>query len=270
MAWPSSLARTKNWGTEILTDTDLEGQLDLIIDYINDMMNSSSGHKHDGTTAEGPKILTANINDSAGTAGDIYTNTSGTTVDRVAIGTAYQILQTNSGASAPEWATLSSNNLPNGTILQIVNSESQTPANSTNVVTYDTDPFAASEGTQLFSLAITPGATTNKILVRVVVQITHSASAGVAVVGLFNSDVDATNAVAVAPRANSGNNNVQGTAVLEKWYTASDLDGTSETTFTVRYGGTTGTTYINEANDGTNVYASKLVSSVTITEIKAS
>ncbi len=102
MAWPSSSARTKNWGTEILTDTDLESELDLLHSYINDMMNSSTGHKHDGTTAEGPKILTANIDDSAGTAGDVFYS-SGTALTRLAIGTAGQALVVNSGATAVEW-----------------------------------------------------------------------------------------------------------------------------------------------------------------------
>ena len=55
-AWPSDSARTKNWGNETLTDADLEGQFDIIHTYINDMMDASSGHKHDATTDEGPKI----------------------------------------------------------------------------------------------------------------------------------------------------------------------------------------------------------------------
>lgn len=61
MAWPALSARSKNWGTEILTDSDLESELDLLHDYVNDMMNSSTGHKHDGTTAEGPKIDTGGL-----------------------------------------------------------------------------------------------------------------------------------------------------------------------------------------------------------------
>ena len=55
-AWPSDSARTKNWGSETLTDADLEGQFDVIHTYINDMMDASTGHKHDATTDEGPKI----------------------------------------------------------------------------------------------------------------------------------------------------------------------------------------------------------------------
>lgn len=143
MAWPATSARSKNWGTEILTDTDLENELDILHTYLNDALNSSTGHKHDGTTSEGPKILTANIDDSAGTQGDAYyssgssfsrlsagtagqaytTGGSGanpsfagmttegdieyrdsSTRQRLAAGTAFQILRMNSGATAPEWA----------------------------------------------------------------------------------------------------------------------------------------------------------------------
>jgi len=56
MAYPTDLARTKNWGTEILTDADLEGQYDLIINWVMAAMDESTGHSHDGTENEGPNI----------------------------------------------------------------------------------------------------------------------------------------------------------------------------------------------------------------------
>lgn len=56
MAWPADLSRTKNWGTETLTDADLEGQLDLIINWVMAAFNLTTGHKHDATANEGPKI----------------------------------------------------------------------------------------------------------------------------------------------------------------------------------------------------------------------
>lgn len=61
MAWPSNSTRTKNWGNEVLTDSDLEGAFDELHTYITDMMNASTGHKHDGTANEGPKIDTAGL-----------------------------------------------------------------------------------------------------------------------------------------------------------------------------------------------------------------
>lgn len=60
MAWPTVSARSKNWGTEILTDADLEAQLDLLHTYFNDSLNGTTGHGHTGGTNDGPKItLTA-------------------------------------------------------------------------------------------------------------------------------------------------------------------------------------------------------------------
>ncbi len=55
-AWPSASARTKNWGTEILTDADQEAQLDLLHNYFNDSLNASTGHGHTGGNSDGPKI----------------------------------------------------------------------------------------------------------------------------------------------------------------------------------------------------------------------
>ncbi len=63
MAYPNDLARTKNWGTEVLTDADLEGQLDLIINWLMAVMDTVTGHKHDATANEGPKITSAGILD---------------------------------------------------------------------------------------------------------------------------------------------------------------------------------------------------------------
>ena len=65
--WDSDSVRTKNWGaSEVLTEPDLEGQFDVIHTYINDMMDATSGHKHDGTANEGVLI---DLDDDAGVIG---------------------------------------------------------------------------------------------------------------------------------------------------------------------------------------------------------
>lgn len=56
MAWPTAAARTKTWGTEILTASDLQGQFDLGFTYFNDSLNGSTGHGHTGGSNDGPKI----------------------------------------------------------------------------------------------------------------------------------------------------------------------------------------------------------------------
>jgi len=65
-AWPSDSIRTKNWGSEVLTDSDLEAQFDLLHTYANDAFDETTGHKHDGTANEGVLI---DLNDDAGVIG---------------------------------------------------------------------------------------------------------------------------------------------------------------------------------------------------------
>lgn len=59
MSWPTASARSKNWSTEILTDADLEAQLDLLHTYFNDSLNGTSGHGHTGGTNDGKPIALA-------------------------------------------------------------------------------------------------------------------------------------------------------------------------------------------------------------------
>lgn len=97
MAWPSLLTRTKDWGTEILTDSDLEGQYDVIINYVNDMLDASTGHKHDATTAEGPKILVSNLTLTSGVTGD-YVLHNGTNLVRAESTSSVNFLIDGSGS----------------------------------------------------------------------------------------------------------------------------------------------------------------------------
>jgi hypothetical protein len=98
MAWPSLLSRTKDWGTEILTDADLEGQYDVIINYVNDFLHASTGHKHDGTTAEGPKVLVSNLTLTDGVSGD-YVLHNGTNLVRAESTSSVQFLIDGSGSA---------------------------------------------------------------------------------------------------------------------------------------------------------------------------
>jgi len=59
MSYPTNSARSKNWGTEILTDADLEAQLDIIHTWNNDAFNGTTGHGHTGGTNDGKPIALA-------------------------------------------------------------------------------------------------------------------------------------------------------------------------------------------------------------------
>lgn len=105
MAWPSDLVRTKNWGSEILTDSDLEGQFDLIITWLMASLNASTGHTHSGSGNNGPKLSIASALTVASQAqGDIIYASSASAWARLGAGTSGQFLKTQGAAANPIWA----------------------------------------------------------------------------------------------------------------------------------------------------------------------
>jgi len=103
--FPSDSIRTKNWGTEVLTDADLESQLDLLHTYLQAALNSSTGHAHTGAANQGPKLSPANMVIASQAQGDTLYASSATAWARLAKGTASQVLQMKSDATIPEWVS---------------------------------------------------------------------------------------------------------------------------------------------------------------------
>jgi hypothetical protein len=115
MAWPSDSTRSKNWGTEILTDADLEAQLDLLHQYFIDALNGTTGHAHTGGSNQGPKLsLTAAVsgtlpianggtNITTYTQGDILYSSASNVLSKLAAGTAGYVLKTGGAAANPSW-----------------------------------------------------------------------------------------------------------------------------------------------------------------------
>ena len=118
MAYPSSLVRTKDWGTEILTDADLEGQLDLIINWVMAALNATTGHDHSGSSNKAPNIaLTTGVtgtlpvaNGGTGIAsythGDVVFADSTPELAVLNAGTKGQCLQTQGADEDPIWANV--------------------------------------------------------------------------------------------------------------------------------------------------------------------
>lgn len=116
MAWPSTSARTKTWGTEILTSGDLDGQFDILHSYNNDQLNGSTGHGHTGSTNDGPKLnLTAaftgtlpiangGTNLTSYTQGDVIYASASNVLSKAAAGTAGQALTTGGSGGVAAFA----------------------------------------------------------------------------------------------------------------------------------------------------------------------
>jgi hypothetical protein len=112
------MATTTNYGWDTPDDTDLVKDGAAAIRTLGQSIDTSLVDLKGGTTGQ---VLAKNSNtdmdfiwsaDAAGmanpmtTTGDTIYSSSGSTPDRLPIGTAGQILQVNSGATAPEWATI--------------------------------------------------------------------------------------------------------------------------------------------------------------------
>ena len=85
------------------------------------------------------------------TAGDVIYGTGSAAVTRLGIGTAGQVLAVNSGATAPEWKTISAG----GKVLQVIMGSTSTTASNSTTTPADTGLTAT----------ITPSSATSKVLV---------------------------------------------------------------------------------------------------------
>ena len=110
---------TPNFGWVVPTSTDLVKDGATAIETLGDSIDASLVDLKGGTTGQ---VLKKNSGtdmdfvwgtDSAGmtnpmtTTGDTIYSSSGSTPARLGIGTANQVLKVNSGATAPEWGTIS-------------------------------------------------------------------------------------------------------------------------------------------------------------------
>ena len=185
---------------------------------------------------------------------------SATVWARIAVGTVTQVL--HGGASIPAFSALVSADLPDGAVVQVVNSITGAVATGSTTIPQDDTIPQITEGDQYMTLAITPKATTNLLKIEVCVYMANSAGT-IDVVGLFQ---DATaNALA------AGTNMDANAAYLRPinfthWMSAGT---TSATTFRVRAGSDSGTVTFNGIA-GARKLGGVLASSITITEIKGS
>lgn len=300
MAWPSDLVRTKNWGNEILTDSDLEGQLDLIITWVLACMNSSTGHAHEGTSNKSQKVSAASgLTIASQAQGDILYASSASAFARLGAGTAGQALTTAGAAANPAWAGMTTQGdveYHNGTTrtrlaagtsgkvlttkgaaanpayewagcVQAVTTITTTKTSHATALPIDTTTPAGTEGNSVSNLntTITPKDSSNVLVVEVDVCVgsPNNNAFGITIV----TDPAGTPAVVAAYQFVQGIANL-GNQLHMVWKQAAGT--TSAITFGIRIGNTAGSTfYVN--GDGSNqaIFNGLLTSTMVIKEYKA-
>jgi hypothetical protein len=148
-------------------------------------------------------------------------------------------------------------------VIQVVNVQTSTLASSTVAIPGDNTIPQNTEGTELFTLAITPTSATSKLLIQVNALCGISSTAQWATLALFQ-DSTANALAAVTSFQTTAGSAI--TVPLTYFMTAGT---TSSTTFKVRFGlQTTSTMYINGAN-GARLYGGADATTMTIMEIAA-
>jgi hypothetical protein len=151
--------------------------------------------------------------------------------------------------------------LPAGTVLQVVNVQTNALATSTVAIPGDNTIPQNTEGTELFTLAITPTSATSKLFIQVN-ALCGNASAQWPTLALFQ---DSTANALSANTSYQSTGGVASTLSLAYFMTSGT---TSSTTFKIRFGTqTTSAMYINGNGGGTRQFGGADTTTMTIMEI---
>jgi hypothetical protein len=293
--YPSDLVRSKNWGTEILTDTDLEAQLDLIIAWVMAALDSSSGHAHEATSNKSQKVNVATgLIVTSQAQGDALYASSASAFARLAAGTKGKCFTTGGAAANPSWEGMTTQGdveyhdginrarlakgtagqifqmnagatapewVSGGRMVQVVNTQSGALVTGNTILPYDDTIPQKTEGVELMTCAITPTSATNKLKIQVCVQLAHSDS-GTLVAALFQ---DAAADALAASVVHQETDEREGIISFDYYMTAGTV---IETTFKVRGGSSSAGTITLNGVSGARKLGGVMASSITITEIK--
>lgn len=193
------------------------------------------------------------------TQGDVaYYN--GTVWTRLAAGTSGKFLQTKGNAANPEWATTLTE-MPAGSIVQVVNTQTGAVATGTVTIPDDDTIPQNTEGTEFMTLAITPTSATNKLLIEVTFVGSHT-SAGVITMALYQ---DSTANALASWQYSTGANELF--TLVGNYYMTSGT--TSATTFKIRVGhALTGAGLTFNGLNGARKMGGVMASNITISEVK--
>ena len=188
-------------------------------------------------------------------AGDLVYASSNAALTRLAAGTIGNIL-TSAGTAAPEWTTL-----PTGTVLQVVNVQDGSVATGTDQYTDDDDIPTSAQGTEYMTLAVTPAATANELLIDTVAHVSTNNTATMAA-SLYKGAGTAAITTSMF-ELKSSSADMQVVSFRHKMVGAT----TAETTFKLRMGTVGAGTLTFNGVAGSQKFGGTLASSMTITEI---
>lgn len=149
-----------------------------------------------------------------------------------------------------------------GTVLQVVNTLNTTYSSSATTMPFDDTIPQSTEGFEILSASITPKSASNKLKISVYANLSTSTTGGVGVaMALFQDSGSNAIASSIATLYTVG---AALNIPLVYYMTAGT---TSSTTFKVRAGCNTGSTYVNGTN-ANRIHGGTAVSSITIEEIQ--
>lgn len=268
-SFPADSVRTKNWITETLTDADLEGQFDLLHEYLKAALNSSTGHNHDGTSNQSKKLDKASLVDDFV---DDYTTVTGLSTDYLLLADVSDSNKTKKALASDFTYSPTAANALAGSQVQFVKTTDSTVRTLTVSTAFPEDNTIPqnTEGVEYTQLAtsITPNSATNRLLIEVEINFvgpstSNGASFGAAI--FQDSTANALRAGLFTYNSTTGNRMVVG--IMRHEMAAGT---TSATTFKVRVanGSETTTCYANGNPSGSALYGGVMTSSMRIYEIK--
>lgn len=148
-----------------------------------------------------------------------------------------------------------------GDVVQVQNTLYSTRTSTTSVIAIDNSIPQSSEGLQVFTQAITPKDSNNKLIIDVITNVCNDGATRYITTALFQDSTSSAIASTTLPAVNNG---ASINSTLKHYMTAGT---TSSTTFKVRFGTNAGTAYIN-GNSSTALFGGTMYSSITIMEIQ--
>jgi|TARA_Y100000296_G_scaffold87154_1_gene130119 hypothetical protein len=217
----------------------------------------------DDTTAAAARTTLAAQQDVVTTRGDIVRGSSGGVAERLALGADKTYLKSD-GTDAI-FGAIPSADLPAGSTIQEVNTQTGAVATGTTIMPGDDTIPQNNEGDEYMTLAITPTNTNNKLKIEIIASVSHSGTAITCTAALFQDSTADALAAQSHTLAGAGGSGFIETLTLTHYMTAGT---TSATTFKLRLGGAgAGTTTFNGFG-GARKLGGVMASSITIKEIQ--